>query len=241
MGGDALAAGQAGHACHGKILATREENEGLKFSAAEPQPQRSATGPRSQRVGRQGCGVKLGRPPEWSCGARASALSLSALQLFRILARREDFTVARPASSARHHFVVSDSLAPNSPAQFRRTHEPLHPVRHAGRLPCDCGALPSAPSLSAFLPISAVFHAAPPRSERYLKTPQRSERTQRGKRAEAPAPRTHCGGRPSFTPHLCRPTRGDGDRSRSAWVAALPPCVLPISAVFCGSAQWVVA
>ena len=166
-----------------------------------------------------------GRAPLWL------RLRRSVLQLFRILARREDFTVARPASSARHHFVVSDSLAPNSPAQFRRTHEPLHPVRHAGRLPCDCGALPSAPSLSAFLPISAVFHAAPPRSERYLKTPQRSERTQRGKRAEAPAPRTHCGGRPSLTPHLCRPTRGDGDRSRSARVAALPPCVHRVSVV----------
>ena len=31
-------------------------------------------------------------------------------------------------------------------------------------------------------------------------------------RADAHAPRTHCGDRPSFTPHLCRPTRWDGRR-----------------------------
>ena len=37
------------------------------------------------------------------------------------------------------------------------------------------------PSLSASLPISAVYHFAPPRSERFQKTPQRSEGTQRGK------------------------------------------------------------
>ena len=120
---------------------------------------------------------------------------------FKFLARREDFTVARPASSARHQVVPSDSLAPNSPAQFGRTHEPLHPVLHAGRLPCDCGALPSAPSRSAFLPLSAVFHSAPPRSERFLKTPQRSEGTQSGKGRQR-VPRTHCGGWQSLPPPL---------------------------------------
>ena len=139
-----------------------------------------------------------GRAPLWL------RLRRSVLQLFRILARREDFTVARPASSARHHFVPADFLAPNSPAQFGRTHQPLHPVLHAGRLPCDCGALPSAPSLSAFLPISAVFHSAPPRSERFLKTPQRSERTQRGKGRQR-VPRTHCGGCQSLASTLAAP------------------------------------
>ena len=42
------------------------------------------------------------------------------------------------------------------------------------------------PSPSAFLPISAVFHSAPPPSGRFLETPQRSERTQRRRGRKRP-------------------------------------------------------
>ncbi len=71
---------------------------------------------------------------------------------------------------------------PKFPGHRGRTHEPLLPALHAGRLLCECGAFPSAPSGSALLPIFAVFHSAPRRSERSLNTPQRSEGTQRGQR-----------------------------------------------------------
>ena len=40
----------------GGILAAREDFVELWYSAAEPHPKRSATGPRSQRVGWQGSG-----------------------------------------------------------------------------------------------------------------------------------------------------------------------------------------
>ncbi len=95
----------------------------------------------------------------------------------------------------------SHSPAPNSPAKSGRTHEPLRSALHAGRRPHKCGALPSAPSRSAFLPISAVFHFAPLRSERFLKTPQRSEGTQSGK-GRKHVPRIHCGGCQSLASSL---------------------------------------
>ncbi len=65
----------------------------------------------------------------------------------------------------------------------------------------------SPPSHSAFFPNSPVFPSAPPRSERFLKTPQRSERTQSGQGRKR-APRTHYGGCQSFAstlaPHALR-------------------------------------
>ena len=81
----------------------------------------------------------------------------------------------------RRRLVPSHSPAPNSPAQLGRTHEPLHPALHAERRLFERMVSPSAPFPSAFLPFSAVFHCAPLRSERFLKTPQRSEGTQSGK------------------------------------------------------------
>ena len=80
----------------------------------------------------------------------------------------------------------------------------------------------SPPSRSAFLPISAVFHSAPPRSERFLKTPQRSEGTQSGKgRKRAYHVLT---GLSESCIHPCRP-------ARAALVAAPPPCVPRIPVV----------
>ena len=141
---------------------------------------------------RRGNGV----PNSFGCGAAAmSDNSAKSSRAVRILPWR-----GWPAQPAANSFP-SHSFAPNSPAQFGRAREPLHPVRHAGRRPCDCGALPSAPSRSAFLPISAVFHSAPPRSERFLKTPQRSEGTQSGKGRQR-VPRTHCGSWQSFASTL---------------------------------------
>ena len=160
---------------------------------------------------------------EWRSKLVRWRLRHSVLQLCKILARRDELPVPRS------HFTPSHSLAPNSPAQFGRTHEPLRPARHAGRRPRECVAFPSAPSLSAFLPISAVFHSAPPRSERFLKTPQRSEGTQRGK-GHKRVPHTHCGGGQSFASILAAP------RARlrlpssvfiaSLWSIPVPPCHL---------------
>ena len=75
----------------------------------------------------------------------------------------------------RRQFLPAHFLAPNSPAQPGRTHEPMRPAVHAGRLPCDCGAFPSAPSVSAFFPISAVVGGNAPRVVARSGTPQRSE------------------------------------------------------------------
>ena len=67
-----------------------------------------------------------GKPPapEWRFQVVRWPLCRSVLQLFRILARREDFTVARPASSARQ-FVPSHSRPqiplPNSAALTNRS------------------------------------------------------------------------------------------------------------------------
>ena len=112
-----------------------------------------------------------------------------------------------------------------------RGHELLHPALPAGRRPFERGAFPPAPSLSAFLPISAVFHSAPLRSERSLNTPQRSEGTQRGK-ARMRVPHTHCGGGQSFSSTLAAPRAPQQLRLPSSvfitslWSIPVRPCHL---------------
>ena len=151
----------------------------------------------------------------------------SVLQLCKILPHREGFTVAPTGQPACCRFIPFHSPAPNSPAQLGRGHEPLRPALPAWRRPCEWGALSSVPSLSASFPISAVFHSAPPRSERFQKTPQRSEGTQRGKGGCA-----HCVLKteavrvfhPPLPPHVLRVGCGPAARCSSYLCGSLIGC-----------------